>query len=483
MGLRGLRGLLLFGVIVFVVYGQTLGDFFLSDELTFLHWARSATAQDLTNPWVIPRHGGSFWRPFPFLFAWGVEYFLFGESPAGYRLVNLLLHTANAALLAWVVRRLTGRAGPALLAGAVFALHPLHPGTVALIAAQFDLWAAFFSLLSLGTFIVYHQTRHTRVLWISCGALVLALLSKESALSLPLGLGLCWLVFFRSHGEWRSAFRWALPDAAILVGYLGLRLLLIGDLGGLRDPSGRPYYALRSVGNLLGGSTVSPFAALLWPLNPAIPLPVWLPPLILVLLSIPVMVFVVQSYFHRPTTMRLFLFGALLVPLLAIPASPMLPTSGFLGSRYLYLPSAAFALVAAAVVTPRWGQRRILAMMGLAPFLLAYLGLTLVNLGPWRTGAAIAYQVPAQMKALRPAFPPGARVFVRDIPLYYRGALVIGIGLNGALELFYHPKQFEAYSVGIDTIPERRGEPSGKDFYFRWDTERMRLTELDEGSN
>jgi len=58
-----------------------------------------------------------------------VEYGLFGLEPFGYHLTNVLLHAANALLFVWALRRLA--IPGAGLAGALFALHPVHVESVA----------------------------------------------------------------------------------------------------------------------------------------------------------------------------------------------------------------------------------------------------------------------------------------------------------------------------------------------------------------
>ena len=75
-----------------------------------------------------------------------VEHKLWGFSPAGYHVVNILLHFANTVLL-W---HLLGRLGipGALFAAALFAVHPVHTESVAWVIGRKDLLSAFFCLAS-----------------------------------------------------------------------------------------------------------------------------------------------------------------------------------------------------------------------------------------------------------------------------------------------------------------------------------------------
>jgi Flp pilus assembly protein TadD len=73
----------------------------------------------------------------------------FGLNPAGHHVVNLVLHTANAALLFWWISGLTGALWRSVFVAAVFGVHPLHVESVAWIAERKDVLSAFFGLLAL----------------------------------------------------------------------------------------------------------------------------------------------------------------------------------------------------------------------------------------------------------------------------------------------------------------------------------------------
>ncbi len=93
--------------------------------------------------------------------------------------VNVLWHAAVSVTVAALVRRWSESAGGALVAGVLFAVHPVHVEAVANLVGRAELMAALFALLS-----VYAALEHD-LLWWSCAALVLGLLSKETAAIVP----------------------------------------------------------------------------------------------------------------------------------------------------------------------------------------------------------------------------------------------------------------------------------------------------------
>jgi tetratricopeptide (TPR) repeat protein len=109
-------------------------------------------------------------------------------NPAGYHVVNFLLHAANVLLLFALARRLLPELWAAWFAAALWAVHPVTTESVTNIAGRADLLSAGFVL---GALLVYASER-TSGRRLTLAALCLAgCLSKESAAVLP-GLMLLW---------------------------------------------------------------------------------------------------------------------------------------------------------------------------------------------------------------------------------------------------------------------------------------------------
>jgi Tfp pilus assembly protein PilF len=117
-----------------------------------------------------------------------VCYRLFGLRAYGFHLVSLLLHALVVYLVFVLTERITGDRVWAFVAGAVFALHPVHTESVDWIAAVTDLELTFFYLITFGLFLAAARPggKHSKpMLTAMAVAFVLALLSKEQAMTLP----------------------------------------------------------------------------------------------------------------------------------------------------------------------------------------------------------------------------------------------------------------------------------------------------------
>ncbi len=160
-------------------------------------------------------------------------YKIFGAAAYGFHLVSLMLHAAVVCILFFVTLRMRRDRVLAFATAAVFALHPIHTEAVAWISAVTDLEVTFFFLVTfwffLGAARPGGQCSEPQKLAM-VGSCVLALLSKEQALMLPL-LATVYEHFYRDDREEttraqkfsRYGVLWLLGIAYILfrIRYLG----------------------------------------------------------------------------------------------------------------------------------------------------------------------------------------------------------------------------------------------------------------------
>ena len=116
---------------------------------------------------------------------YALEYKIFRGNPAGYHLTNLLLHIINIILLFYLISLISNNKTVINLTTALFALHPVQTEPVNWIGARADLLVGLFSLLTIILFINYIKTNKYKFYVSSLFVLVLALLSKEIAILIP----------------------------------------------------------------------------------------------------------------------------------------------------------------------------------------------------------------------------------------------------------------------------------------------------------
>ncbi|MGO8790016.1 MAG: tetratricopeptide repeat protein [Terriglobia bacterium] len=144
------------------------------------------------------RGSSNYYRPLMSL-GYAFCYKVFGLNAVGFHLANLLANLGVVLLVFLVTLKMFRSQEVALLSAFIFALHPIHTEAVDWIAAVTELELALFYLLAFGLFLASARPAgkcSVPVQIAMAGSFVLALLSKEQALTLPL-LAALYEHFFR----------------------------------------------------------------------------------------------------------------------------------------------------------------------------------------------------------------------------------------------------------------------------------------------
>jgi protein O-mannosyl-transferase len=119
-----------------------------------------------------------------------LDFRLFGLSAGPHHLINVLLHIVATLLLFAFLLRATHDRWPSAFTAFVFALHPLHVGSVAWVSERKDVLSAVFWFLTLWTWVYYAEARHTerpatRRYLLALAAFGLGLMAKPMLVTLP----------------------------------------------------------------------------------------------------------------------------------------------------------------------------------------------------------------------------------------------------------------------------------------------------------
>jgi hypothetical protein len=193
---------------------------------------------NFTGPWVGERSLYLFFRPLTEV-SLMVDYFFNHEKAFGYHLSNLIWHTINAFLLFLfskaLLEKLTigeerDRLFMAACAAALFAVFPTQSEAIAWILARADLVSTFYLLLSLYFFVAKHDKTI-----LSLAAFLACLLSKETAISLPLIIFALSITLSQAQTAKQrivQASKETAPYLVVFAFYLAWRYLAIGKLIG-----------------------------------------------------------------------------------------------------------------------------------------------------------------------------------------------------------------------------------------------------------
>jgi protein O-mannosyl-transferase len=176
-------GLALFALAL-AVYAPALKGTFIWDDDGHITRADLRSLGGLARIWF---EIGATQQYYPVLHtAFWLEHFVFGTSPAGYHVLNVLLHGTAAWLFAAVLRRLgvPGAAWAALL----FLLHPVAVESVAWISEQKNTLSTVLYLLGMLAYLRFDRDRRPRDYAIASGCFFLALGTKTVTGTLPAAL-------------------------------------------------------------------------------------------------------------------------------------------------------------------------------------------------------------------------------------------------------------------------------------------------------
>ena len=172
-------------VMAFAGYASSLGGDFVFDDKPLLqgrscHWG-VARIPAMFN---LAQRNACSARPVRSA-SYALDYSLWGLDPFGYHLSNVLIHGLTILALGILIWRLGGRPRVAMLAAALFALHPVGTEAVAYVSGRRDLLAALFSLLATTAYLSFRVRGGGAHLVAALVLLLAGIFSHESAAALP----------------------------------------------------------------------------------------------------------------------------------------------------------------------------------------------------------------------------------------------------------------------------------------------------------
>jgi hypothetical protein len=451
---------------------------FLADDYIYL---LSIHTRNLGLRLFVPDRTWFFYRPLGNIFTWFAGVHLWGDVPFYYHAVSLIAHALTALILGLWISDITSRRRLGILSGLVFAAYPLHLEAVGWIAAQWDVLAACFGLLSAWLYTRWclrvGSGAHRRW-WLYALAVLsygVALFTKESVLTLPALFLLAGVLaspgIVRRH--WKLLSLSMLPFAALVALNLLIRWLYWGNFGSYPD-------ARTDFTNFFWDNSITALHMLLSPVNTELS-----GTAVAQFVGAATMgaLFFGLALFGRDNKRAITLaFAWLVVTVLPIVNLP-LNLKDLQQNRLLYLPAIGYCLLVAALLhgacesmqglrlPGRWRhvQGRALAYGGVAVLLFASILFCWRQLGPWQVTTVQVEHLSKELVTLIPRQPgPGSMTwYIQNVPDTYKGAYLMRIGIEGLR--YYTTREQPAAVVVRDATKAPLAEKKDDSFAMSFD--------------
>ena len=228
------KGLLFGGLLafIFLVYSSSMNSYFVTDDFRLIYISSPLSVNNYSD--FFTSSGGFFggyYRPLVRA-AFFIDYSIYHLNPAGYHITNLLLHFIVTIMVFYFTKLVTDSEKAGGFAAFVFAIHPLHTESVTWISGRGDIILSVFYLLSVLSFIKHISAKKKGFFYltISVASFIAALLTKETAVTLPLILfltNLYWNRNKRKEEKHNITFMTYLPFAVVFLLYALVKLFII----------------------------------------------------------------------------------------------------------------------------------------------------------------------------------------------------------------------------------------------------------------
>jgi len=333
-----IRGAIVIAVLGVIIYANSLGGEFQWDDGPLI--VENELAKDPSNtPSLFTKENVRtasgktyhFYRPLQII-TYIFDYSVWGESPRGYHITNMILHILAALAVYWFASLIFKNGLFAFFTGLLFLVHPIHTEAVAYISGRADPLAMIFMMLALVFYIKNNL--------IAGAFYAVALLSRENALILP-------FLILLYHYSFRVKIKAKLflPIVGVSIAYIIMRLTILKHLLTIAQVGTETTFLERLPGVFVAiaayikilffpvdlhmeyGNALFTFA------NPA------------AILGLAITIILLGIAFVKRKTMVSFAILWFFIALL--PMSNLYPISAYMAEHWLYVPSVGFFIIIA----------------------------------------------------------------------------------------------------------------------------------------
>lgn len=313
-------------------------------------------------------------------FTYAVDYYFWKLNPFGYHLSNILYHCLTTIAVYMVSFLLFENKEVSFIIGLLFALHPIHTEAVTWVKGRADVLATMFGMFSFYFYILSVKSiqRFNKYLFFSIIFFILALFSKESALSFFIILIIYDMIFLK-----KLVFKKYIYFGIISILYIFVRRLVVGSIAPCGWWGGCWYYTYLTMTRVF----TEYFRLLILPVNLCADYVVNLSyslldikvfASLLVILSLIIFAFFYAKRYPIVSFSILFIFAGL------IPVSNIVPIEVLLAERFLYLSSFGFCMFLGWILYYYFSKRKFILYIVLILILTPYTILTYQRNKDWK---------------------------------------------------------------------------------------------------
>jgi hypothetical protein len=362
-------GAIAVALLAFVVTASALRNGFALDDVHII--VENARVHTLDSFWRLfgqtywpPEQGASLYRPLTML-AFAAQWVIGNGSPLVFHVFSSILFVATCVAFYFLAEELTTPT-VALIAGSLFAVHPVHVEVFANIVGQAELWVALLVFVATLKFIRARKRGDLRSSDVASVSVlyIAACMFKEHAIVLPAILVAADVLFVGKSEQLTQRMRKLVPVVGALVitavVFVVIRTVVAGGFraGGTNELFRGQSFAARLLTML---TVIIEWVRLfVWPVDlsadysfPRTTIATSFSPEMVPGILIVIGVLFVGWHLRRTNPAATFAFSWLIITL-AIPSNLLIVTGFVLAERTLFLASAGFLIVVAMVVVGMW---------------------------------------------------------------------------------------------------------------------------------
>jgi tetratricopeptide (TPR) repeat protein len=181
---RTLLSLLCLILLGSAVYLNTLHNQFVFDDLPLIRDNPSISNLARVPSYLFSGIDNAPYRPLRWM-SYAIDYQFSGLKPVAYHVSNIAYHLLTVITIYFTIVALTGSGAAAFIAACLFAVHPVHTDSVTYISGRRDILSTLFYILGFFLFLQARQKNRPRLLIFALASYLLAIGSKEMAVTLP----------------------------------------------------------------------------------------------------------------------------------------------------------------------------------------------------------------------------------------------------------------------------------------------------------